>query len=162
MSYGIGDQCISLVHTDYSDFSTIRFESYYKFGTTHFIWFRIYLPELNQSLILIPHSYYFKGPTASLKDYLNPANFDRLRDSIAGALAPVRASSNPGLPVWIGETSDAYDSGTVNVSDRFASGFLYVWLSILQWRHDGRDGVSNHQPHGCLLNRLIGCRQRKH
>ena len=22
----------------------------------------------------------------------------------------------------------------------------------LQWRHNGRDGVSNHQPHDCLLN----------
>ena len=25
----------------------------------------------------------------------------------------------------------------------------------LQWRHNGRDGVSNHQPHHCLLNRLF-------
>ena len=25
----------------------------------------------------------------------------------------------------------------------------------LQWRHNGRDGVSNHQPHDCLLNRFI-------
>ena len=25
----------------------------------------------------------------------------------------------------------------------------------LQWRHDGRDGVSNPQPHHCLLNRLF-------
>ena len=25
----------------------------------------------------------------------------------------------------------------------------------LQWRHDDNDGVSNHQPHGCLLNRLF-------
>ena len=24
----------------------------------------------------------------------------------------------------------------------------------LQWRHNGRDGVSNHQPHDCLLNRV--------
>ena len=24
----------------------------------------------------------------------------------------------------------------------------------LQWRHNGRDCVSNHQPHDCLLNRL--------
>ena len=28
----------------------------------------------------------------------------------------------------------------------------------LQWRHNGRDGVSNHQPHDCLLNRLFGRR----
>ena len=25
----------------------------------------------------------------------------------------------------------------------------------LQWRHNERDGVSNHQPHHCLLNRLF-------
>ena len=29
------------------------------------------------------------------------------------------------------------------------------YLSIsLQWRHDGHDSVSNHQPHDCFLNRL--------
>ena len=28
----------------------------------------------------------------------------------------------------------------------------------LKWHHNGRDGVSNHQPHDCLLNRL--CRRR--
>ena len=32
----------------------------------------------------------------------------------------------------------------------------------LQWRHNGRDGVSNHQPHHCLLNRLSGTAHRKH
>ena len=30
-----------------------------------------------------------------------------------------------------------------------------------QWRHNGRDGVSNHQPHDCLLNRLFRRRSRK-
>ena len=25
----------------------------------------------------------------------------------------------------------------------------------LQWRHNGHDGVSNHQPHDCLLSRLF-------
>ena len=25
----------------------------------------------------------------------------------------------------------------------------------LRWRHNEHDGVSNHQPHGCLLNRLF-------
>ena len=25
----------------------------------------------------------------------------------------------------------------------------------LQWRHNERDGVSNHQPHECLLKRLF-------
>ena len=31
----------------------------------------------------------------------------------------------------------------------------------LQWRHNDHDGVSNHQPNGCLLNRLFGRRSKK-
>ena len=31
----------------------------------------------------------------------------------------------------------------------------------LQWRHNGRDSVSNHQPHDCLLNRLFRRRSTK-
>ena len=31
----------------------------------------------------------------------------------------------------------------------------------LQERHCGRDGISNHQPHDCLLNRLIRHRSKK-
>ena len=31
----------------------------------------------------------------------------------------------------------------------------------LQWRHNGRNGVSNHQPHDCLLNRLFRRRSKK-
>ena len=33
--------------------------------------------------------------------------------------------------------------------------------SSLQWRHNGRDGVSNHQPHDCLLNCLFSHRSKK-
>ena len=35
-----------------------------------------------------------------------------------------------------------------------------LWTS-LQWRHNERDGVSNHQPHNCLLNRLFRRRSKK-
>ena len=31
----------------------------------------------------------------------------------------------------------------------------------LRWRHNGRDSVSNHQPHDCLLNRLFRLRSKK-
>ena len=31
----------------------------------------------------------------------------------------------------------------------------------LKWRHNGRDGVSNHQPHDCLLSRLFRHRSKK-
>ena len=44
--------------------------------------------------------------------------------------------------------------------------FLNIWLVLLttiplQWRHNGRDSVSNHQPHDCLLNRLFRRRSKK-
>ena len=32
------------------------------------------------------------------------------------------------------------------------------FCASLRWCHNGQDGVSNHQPHHCLLNRLFGCR----
>ena len=32
----------------------------------------------------------------------------------------------------------------------------------LQWRHNGHDGVSNHQPDECLLNRLFSHRSKKY
>ena len=31
----------------------------------------------------------------------------------------------------------------------------------LRWRHNDHAGVSNHQPHGCLLNRLFRRRSKK-
>ena len=34
-------------------------------------------------------------------------------------------------------------------------------FSALRWRHNGRDIVSNHQPHHCLLNRLFRRRSKK-
>ena len=48
----------------------------------------------------------------------------------------------------------------VNLSDMlgFGSGWFY---QSLRWRHNGRDGVSNHQPHDCLLNRLFRRRSKK-
>ena len=39
---------------------------------------------------------------------------------------------------------------------------LVDWrIYALHWRHNEHDGVSNHQPHGCLLNRLFGRRSKK-
>ena len=34
-------------------------------------------------------------------------------------------------------------------------------LYSLRWRHNDHDGVSNDQPHGCLLNRLFRRRSKK-
>ena len=39
--------------------------------------------------------------------------------------------------------------------------FAIVDPYTLQWRHYERDGVSNHQPHDCLLNCLFSHRSKK-
>ena len=36
-----------------------------------------------------------------------------------------------------------------------------LWRESLRWRHNGRDSVSNHQPHDCSLNRLFRRRSKK-
>ena len=36
-----------------------------------------------------------------------------------------------------------------------------IGITPLQWRHNRRDGVWNHQPHHCLLNRLFRRRSKK-
>ena len=47
------------------------------------------------------------------------------------------------------------------------NGIFHIGLDVmssgpsLQWRHNDHDGVPNHQPHGCLLNRLFGRRTKK-
>ena len=41
------------------------------------------------------------------------------------------------------------------------SSFVTDCPCSLQWRHNGRDSVSNHQPHDCLLNRLFKRRSKK-
>ena len=35
------------------------------------------------------------------------------------------------------------------------------WFNALQWCHNGRDGVPNHQPLDCLLNRVLKRRSKK-
>ena len=50
------------------------------------------------------------------------------------------------MPTYVTTTSFRVTSGGVS----------------LRLRHNGHDGVSNHQPHHCLLNRLFGCRSKKH
>ena len=38
---------------------------------------------------------------------------------------------------------------------------ITICAESLQWRHDDHDGVWNHQPHGCLLNRLFTRKSKK-
>ena len=42
-----------------------------------------------------------------------------------------------------------------------ANSLPFVVRSDVQWHHNERDGVSIHQPHDCLHNRLFKCRSKK-
>ena len=53
-----------------------------------------------------------------------------------------------------------------NISKRcgnceISNGQTRFYKISLQWRHNGLDSVSNHQPHHCLLSRLFGRRSKK-
>ena len=40
--------------------------------------------------------------------------------------------------------------------------YFHVFHGLsLQWHHNGHNGISNHQPHDWLLNRLFKCRSKK-
>ena len=43
----------------------------------------------------------------------------------------------------------------------FEVSLAFMISNSLQWRHNGRDDVSNHQPHDCLLNRLFRRRSKR-
>ena len=56
-------------------------------------------------------------------------------------------------------TNDGSDHWLICASPALTLQYYSVWE--LQWCHNGHNGVSNHQHHGCLLNRLFGCRSKK-
>ena len=71
---------------------------------------------------------------------------------------------------WVISTLDTIVAGRVALKlcgEGFITGIQYMkqfapnWNS-LQWRHNGHNSVSNHQPHDCLLNRLFRRRSKKH
>ena len=51
-----------------------------------------------------------------------------------------------------------YNDITAHFTPTFRSGLISI---SLQWSHNGCDGVSNHQPHECLRNRLYRRRSKK-
>ena len=46
------------------------------------------------------------------------------------------------------------------VDTTYAMDYCFPWYP-LRWRHNDHAGVSNHQPHGCLLNRLFRRKSKK-
>ena len=69
---------------------------------------------------------------------------------------------------WHFITCYLYGQATLELNSRFAIGLLVHSLLIvmsltntLQWRHNGCNSISKHQPHDCLLNRLFRRRSKK-
>ena len=55
---------------------------------------------------------------------------------------------------------------SIELSSVDIMGWLHAWFrwdggASLHWRHNEHSGVSNRQPHGCLLNRLFRRRSKK-
>ena len=55
----------------------------------------------------------------------------------------------------------SYQYMDLKIGRRWAHLQNRVYNFILQWRHNGRDNVSYHQPQDCLLNRLFKRRSKK-
>ena len=69
-------------------------------------------------------------------------------------------------PQYATTHSTAHKSHILWVTNQCESTMEKHWsvdisVGSLQWRHDERDGVSNHQPHDCLLNHLFRHRLMK-
>ena len=57
----------------------------------------------------------------------------------------------------------AWESNYIRIKQ--CNDIMTLWMKLsfytLQWHHNGHNGVSNHQPHDCLLNRLFRSRWKK-
>ena len=89
---------------------------------------------------------------------LNRFVFQRFRQLVKSS-----STWGPRLPEHRALVGDREEdtNNRVAPSDRNQESVETVWMNTLLWRHNGCDGVSNHQPHNCLLNRS-GADQRKH
>ena len=68
-------------------------------------------------------------------------------------------------------SSRSVEKGWQKLSDMFKTNWSKLWGNMsgswhltwatLQWRHNERDGVSNHQPHDCLFSWLFRRKSKK-
>ena len=94
--------------------------------------------------------------TSSLIGWVHTKN-----DANLGTVAPIDDLVPNGAKSSAGTASSA--SGTAKSASRIYSGDCNMpnYFFALQWRHNRRDGVPNHQPHDCLLNWLFRRRSKK-
>ena len=88
------------------------------------------------------------GPRAGFYWMSNSMSMTR----ILGKWWPWQGDSCPEL--YVHSLKQAHDSWVVPFCYATPSN-VTVGCGLLQWRRNERDGVSNHQPYDCLLNRLF-------
>ena len=102
-----------------------------------------------------------KTPSYWYRDsYYEPGTAVRF---IIGILKPVKWCVFRGPGLWSSMHCEKHGSRGPKTSASVLS-FCpprLCFYHTLQWRHNGRDGLSNHQPHDCLLNRLFWHRSKK-
>ena len=82
-------------------------------------------------------------------------------------LRKVIKQQRQGHAMWISTNSNRWKLDKMqSAGEKIGQRGIHLGLhslsgKILQWRHNGRDCVSNHQPHHCLLNRLVRRRSKK-
>ena len=62
------------------------------------------------------------------------------------------------IPIALSNNWVTQGRATLGNTERY---FVMGHPTTLRWRQIGRDNVSNHQPHDCLLNRLFKHRSKK-
>ena len=77
---------------------------------------------------MYPFSYYVNSTIATLADFLNVAILDSYLSVMNSVFNTTKLSGYTG-PIWIGETSSSFGGGSVNLSESYAAGFL--WLDKL-------------------------------
>ena len=87
-----------------------------------------------------------------LKGYYQKRSFDLCFKNALGVVHHIGVIFLSSALIW------PHDMKTLSALLQMAGNQSFDALS---WRHNGRDGVSNHQPHDCLLNRLLGRRSKK-
>ena len=129
------------------------------------MYYRLLLWVHNEMNMLFCYVYGIHLKGVGLWDFMNVRQESFCREMISWNLISMWSF----LPV-IGRSADISCFSLYHLSNIVMNKSYLIWFwqlhkchihVPLQWRQNERDGVSNHQPHDCLLNRLFRHRSKK-
>ena len=97
-------------------------------------------------------------PTNSQRKYRQISN---IRRTLVGNNIVDHSDVDGASPVGAAPTTSSFSTGNASCITDPLWKEATVTASSLQWRHNVRDSVSNHQPRDCLLKRLFRRRSKK-